>query len=159
MVSLPALHIRPPLPTDFQAWLALWDGYNASIGRVGPTALSTEVARGTWLRLFDEAEPVFALLAERHGAVVGLVHYLFLQSTSRPEGTCYLQDLFTQEDQRGQGVGRALIEGVYDAARLARIRRVYWQTHESNVAGRRLYDHVAKHFGFIVYSVDLDAAP
>jgi hypothetical protein len=31
---------------------------------------------------------------------------------------------------------------------------VYWQTHESNAAGRRLYDKVARHLGFIVYSRD-----
>ena len=33
--------------------------------------------------------------------------------------------------------------------------RVYWQTHESNATGRRLYDKVAGHFGFIVYARDL----
>ncbi len=112
-----------------------------------------------WSRFFDDAVPIFALLAERDDEVVGLVHYLYHRSTIRPEGTCYLNDLFTREDQRGQGVGRALIEGVYSAARKARIQRVYWHTHESNAAGRRLYDQVAKNSGFIVYSVDLDPAP
>jgi hypothetical protein len=29
---------------------------------------------------------------------------------------------------------------------------VYWQTHASNAAGRLLYDKVASHDGFIVYS-------
>ena len=106
-----------------------------------------------------EADFLERLLAERDGAVVGLVHYLYHRSTTRPEGTCYLQDLFTAEDQRGHGVGRALIEGVYSAARRARIQRVYWHTHESNAAGRRLYDQVAKNSGFIVYAVDLDAGP
>jgi hypothetical protein len=32
---------------------------------------------------------------------------------------------------------------------------VYWQTHETNAAGRLLYDKVAKHFGFIVYAHDV----
>ena len=118
-----------------------------------------QVTRKTWSQFFDDAVPDFALLAERDGAVVGLVHYLYHRSTTRPEGTCYLQDLFTREDQRGQGVGRALIEGVYSAARKARIQRDYWHTHESNAAGRRLYDQVAEHSGFIVYAVDLAASP
>ena len=99
------------------------------------------------------------MLAERDGVVVGLVHFLYHRSTTRLEGTCYLQDLFTAEDKRGQGVGRALIEGVYSPARRARIQRVYWHTHQGNAAGRRLYDQVAKHSGFVVYSVDLAAAP
>ena len=153
------LRIRPPRQADFDAWLTLWDGYNAFYERAGQTALPLKVTRKTWSQFFDDAVPIFALLAERNGAVVGLVHYLYHRSTIRPEGSCYLNDLFTREDQRGQGVGRALIEGVYSAARRARIQRVYWHTHESNVAGRRLYDQVAKNSGFIVYSVDLEPAP
>jgi len=35
--------------------------------------------------------------------------------------------------------------------------RVYWQTQDSNAAGRRLYDQVARHFGFIVYSHEMQA--
>ena len=57
--------------------------------------------------------------------------------------------------QTTQAIGRALIEGVYERARAAGIRRVYWQTHESNAAGRLLYDKVAKHLGFIVYSHEM----
>jgi hypothetical protein len=48
-----------------------------------------------------------------------------------------------------------LIQGVYDRARAAGIKRVYWQTQESNAAGRLLYDGMAKHIGFIVYSQDV----
>jgi len=44
---------------------------------------------------------------------------------------------------------------VYDAARVAGCSQVYWQTHLTNQAGRSLYDKVAKHRGFIVYSHDL----
>ena len=43
---------------------------------------------------------------------------------------------------------------MYEQARAAGIRRVYWQTQKSNTAGRRLYDKVAKHDGFIVYAAD-----
>jgi GNAT superfamily N-acetyltransferase len=109
----------------------------------------------TWGRFFDAGEPVFALVAEHQGALVGLVHYLFHRSTNRIELTCYLQDLFTAPAARGHGVGRALIEGVYQAAQAAAIRRVYWHTQETNQAGRLLYEKVARHLGFIVYSHDL----
>ena len=95
-----------------------------------------------------------ALVAERDGAVCGLVHYLFHRSTTRIELVCYLQDLFTAHAARGQGVGRALIQAVYARARAAGANRVYWQTHTTNAAGRLLYDKVAQHLGFIVYSHD-----
>jgi GNAT superfamily N-acetyltransferase len=150
-----AVRIRPIEQTDLAAWTPLWDGYNAFYGRAGPTALSPAITAVTWGRFFDRDEPVFALVAERAGRLVGLTHYLFHRSTTRIELTCYLQDLFTAADVRGQGVGRALIFGVYEAARTGGCRDVYWQTHETNSAGRLLYDKVAKHAGYIVYEQDV----
>lgn len=146
--------VRPIQPTDFDAWTPLWDGYNAFYGREGSTALAPEITAVTWARFFDPGEPVFALVAESEGRLLGLAHYLFHRSTTRIEPTCYLQDLFTDHAARGRGVGRRLIEGVYDAARCEGVRRVYWQTHETNAAGRLLYDKVATHGGFIVYGHD-----
>ena len=91
------------------------------------------------------------LVAESGGQLLGLTHYLFHRSTTAIEPTCYLQDLFTTEAARGKGVGRALINGVYRQAKLAGSPRVYWQTHETNLTARRLYDKVAEQSGFIVY--------
>lgn len=153
--GLPGVLVRPVQPPDFAGWNRLWDGYNAFYGRSGDTALSSEVTDATWDRFFDPAEPVFALVAESEGELVGLVHYLFHRSTTRIELICYLEDLFTSSAERGRGIGRALIEGVYQQARDAGITGVYWQTHVSNAAGRLLYDQVARHAGFIVYSQEL----
>jgi GNAT superfamily N-acetyltransferase len=150
-----AVRVRPVEQSDLAAWTPLWDGYNAFYGREGPTALAPEITTVTWGRFFDANEPVFALVAESASRLVGLTHYLFHRSTTRIEPACYLQDLFTAPEVRGRGVGRALILGVYQAARAAGVREVYWQTHESNSAGRLLYDKVAKHAGYIVYEQEV----
>ena len=147
-----SINVRPVEPADLAAWEPLWRGYNTFYGRTGDTALPEVVTRTTWQRFLDPQEPVFALVADDHGSLLGLAHYLFHRSTTRIAMTCYLQDLFTQPDARGQGVGRALIEAVCARVREQGLQRVYWQTHESNLAGRRLYDQVAQHEGFIVYS-------
>jgi GNAT superfamily N-acetyltransferase len=60
-------------------------------------------------------------------------------------------DLFTAEEARGKGVGRALIDSVYGYARKAGSPRVYWQTHETNAVAMRVYDKVAERSGFVVY--------
>ncbi len=143
--------VRPVARADFAQWLPLWQGYNAFYGRSGPTALQDEVTQTTWARFFDAYEPVQALVAESEGRLVGLVHYLFHRSTISIAPTCYLQDLFTSEAARGKGVGKALIEAVYDAAKRAGAARVYWHTHETNSTAMRLYDHVAERSGFVVY--------
>ena len=149
------LNVREARREDFDAWLPLWDGYNAFYGRSGPTALPREITAILWARLLDPAEPVHALVAERDGALIGLVHYLFHRSTTMDGPICYLNDLFTAAEARGGGVGKALIGAVYDAARAAGSTRVYWQTHETNLTAMRLYDQVATKSGFLVYRKEL----
>ena len=142
--------VRPLRPADREQWQPLWDGYNRFYERVLPP----EITEVTWGRFFDADEPVFAAVAERGGQPVGLVHYLYHRSTTLIEDVCYLQDLFTASEARGAGVGRALIEHVYDAAATAGLSRVYWQTHEANPA-RKLYDQVATLSPFRRYVKDL----
>ncbi len=147
--------VRAVTPQDYDAWRPLWDEYNAFYERTGPTALPEEVNETTWRRFFDASEPVHCIVAERDGKVVGFCHYIYHRSTSRLERMCYLQDLFTAPDYRGHGIGRALIMQVYEIAKEAGSKRVYWLTHTTNTPGRTLYDKVAKNFGFIQYAKDV----
>ncbi len=143
--------VRPVARQDYDQWLSLWEGYNAFYGRSGATALPAEITRTTWTRFFDEYEPVHALVAESGGRLLGLTHYIFHRSTTAIGPNCYLQDLFTSEAARGKGIGRALINAVYEKAKVAGSPRVYWQTHETNLTAMRLYDKVAERSGFLVY--------
>jgi GNAT superfamily N-acetyltransferase len=142
-----ALTIRCAVPADFDRWLPLWEGYNTFYKRTVPA----EVTRTTWSRFFDAYEPMHAIVAECDGRLLGLVHYLFHRNTAMLAPTCYLQDLYTIAESRGQGVGRALIEAVYERAQAAGSPRVYWMTQEDNATARRLYDRVAERSGFIQY--------
>jgi GNAT superfamily N-acetyltransferase len=146
---------------DYAEWLPLWEGYNRFYGRFDATALPDAITRVTWERFFDAYEPMYAMVApdiaaEKTGRLVGLVHYLWHRSTITIEPTCYLQDLFTTEGARGRGVGRALIEAVYEQARLAGVAQVYWRTHATNAMARRLYDQVAEESGSLVYKKRLE---
>jgi GNAT superfamily N-acetyltransferase len=144
--------VRPVQPGDLEAWRPLWDGYNAFYGREGPTALPEEVTRITWDRFFDAGEPVYCFVAEApDGGLLGIVHYLYHRSTTGIGPNCYLQDIFTVPEARGQGVGKALIEAVYERARADGCGRVYWHTRETNTTAMRLYDQVAEGGGIVVY--------
>jgi GNAT superfamily N-acetyltransferase len=147
--------VRDVEQADRDQWLPLWEGYNAFYGRSGTTALPAEITAVTWDRFFDASEPVHCLVADDNGRLVGLTHYIFHRSTTALQPICYLQDLFTSADARGQGVGRALISAVYDRAKSAGAPRVYWQTHETNLTAQRLYEAVAERSGFIVYRKSL----
>jgi GNAT superfamily N-acetyltransferase len=146
-VPATTLVIRPVVAADFPQWLPLWTGYNTFYKRVLPD----EVTQATRSRFFDPAEPVQALVAEENGQLLGLVHYLLHRATAMIEYNCYLADLFTNQAARSKSVGKALIEAVYEKARLAGCSRVYWQTHETNAVAQILYNNVAERSGFIAY--------
>lgn len=144
--------VRFVLAEDFPQWLKLWSGYNEFYGRVGDQALPKEVTEATWARFFDSSEPMRSVVAVTdEGRLLGFANYLFHRNTAAIGLVCYLQDLFTRDGERGRGVGRALIEAVYENAKVQGSNRVYWQTHESNVAAMKLYDKVAQKSGFLVY--------
>lgn len=141
------LAIRPVGPGERTAWEPLWQGYL----RFYESSQTPEATDILWQRLHDPKEPMHVLGAYRDGRPIGIVHYLYHRSCWTVGDYCYLQDLFVLPDVRGGGVGRALIEAVYDAARKAGASRVYWNTHETNATARILYDKVAEHTGFIQY--------
>lgn len=151
MASMASLSVRAIEPADRAQWEPLWQGYNAFYGRAGDTALDAKIVNTTWQRFFDDAEPVHALVAHSGDQLLGITHFMYHRSMIRIEPVCYLADLFTAPAARGQGVGKALIEAVYQHARLCKVSYVYWRTSEDNQTARRLYDHVAQYSGSVVY--------
>lgn len=139
--------VKPVGEGERAAWEPLWAGYLTFYKTSVPSATSDV----TWSRFHDPAERMHLLGAYVDGKLTGIVHYIFHRSTWTPGNYCYLQDLFVDDSARGLGLGRALIEAVYDKARAAGASRVYWLTHETNAQARILYDQVADRPGFIQY--------
>ena len=141
------MEIRPIGKDDRVSWEVLWQGYL----RFYESSQTPEASDATWFRLHDPAEPMHGLGGYVNGHLLGIVHYLFHRSFWTVGNYCYLQDLFVSEEARGKGLGRALIEAVYERARDAGASRVYWLTQESNATARALYDKLADRSGFIQY--------
>lgn len=145
------LEIRRLEPSDYEAWLPLWQGYQTFY----KVDLGPEVTRTTWARFHDPAEPIFGLGAFADGTLLGITHYIFHRSGWSVGPSCYLQDLFTVAEARGKGVGRALIEAVALEAKRAGAARLYWLTHETNTVAMALYDKVAVKSGFVQYRKEI----
>ncbi len=139
--------VRPLAPADEAVWRRLWAEYLAFYETTRPE----EVFAATWARLHDPAEPIHGLVAERDGAVIGIVHYIFHRHCWSVADACYLQDLYVSPQIRGSGAGRTLIEAVYAAADAAGAASVYWMTQEFNYRGRMLYDRIGRKTPFIRY--------
>jgi GNAT superfamily N-acetyltransferase len=142
-----SLRIRPVTEAQHDAWLPLWRGYQAFY----KTDIAPEVSEVTWKRLLDPTEPMGAALAWSGAEAVGLVHHIRHRSCWTIGDYLYLQDLFVSPAARGAGVGRKLIEYVYDIAQAAGCSRVHWLTHETNTDAMLLYDRIAERSGFVQY--------
>lgn len=141
--------IRPLTSDDHADWHRLWTAYLAFYD----TALDAQVYDVMFARLLgDDAQDFSGLIAEVDGRPVGLAHYLVHRHGWKIENVCYLQDLYADKDVRGQGVGRALIEGVYTAADAQDAPSVYWMTQDTNAHARKLYDRVGSLTPFIKYA-------
>jgi GNAT superfamily N-acetyltransferase len=144
------LDISPPTAADRNRWNVLARSYKTFYETELPDSKYDEI----WHRLLI-ADGIFGFGARLQGNLVGIAHYLF-HRTIWMEEACYLQDLFVDEAARGQGVARALIERVAQAAREHNASRFYWQTRQDNTTARSLYDKIAIHKGFIRYDFPLE---
>jgi GNAT superfamily N-acetyltransferase len=142
-----SIQILPLSEHQHVAWLPLWRGYQTFY----EVDIAPEVSAVTWSRLLDPAEPMGAALAWDGPTAVGLVHHIRHRSCWTIGDYVYLQDLFVSPDKRGAGIGRKLIEYVYELARHQACARVHWLTHETNTDAMLLYDRIAERSGFVQY--------
>lgn len=140
--------LRPLTASDLGQWEPLWRAYLAFYEAKVPN----EVYETTWQRLLmPDRDPYGLCAVTGSGRLVGIVHYLFHVTCWAIAPNCYLQDLYVADDARGQGVGRALIQAVYEAADRRGVADVYWTTQHFNHAARHLYDSIGVLTPFIKY--------
>lgn len=90
--------------------------------------------------LFDAGATAHAIVAEQGGRLVGMAIYFFNYSTWQGRNGLYLEDLFVEPEQRGAGIGKALL------ARLAAIAverdcgRFEWSVLDWNTPAIEFYE-------------------
>jgi len=145
------INIRPLTVEDEPVWRSLWQAYLAFY----ETTLPEEIYRSSFDRMLagnaGAPNEFRGMIAEVDSKPVGLVHYQFHRHGWKIENVCYLQDLYVDPSVRGTGLGRALIEAVYDAADKEGSPAVYWLTQEFNTTARQLYDRIAVLSPFVKY--------
>ncbi len=132
--------------TDEAEWRRLWADYLTFY----KTTVTADVTAMTFARLLSEDQHEFlCLVVDTGDSIGGLVHFLYHRDTWTVANSCYLEDLYVDPALRGTGLGRALIEAVYDHAVGA--AGVYWMTQSFNTVGRRLYDRIGTLTPFVQY--------
>jgi GNAT superfamily N-acetyltransferase len=145
------LTIRAIEERDKVQWLKLWAGYLEFY----KSTISPEQTELTWKRLINNELKMFGFVAESEEGVIGFTHCLFRPSTWTETDYCYLEDLFVDPNIRGKGVGRALMNKVFELAKEKNSKRVYWTTQEFNETARILYDSITPVSEFVQYRLGL----
>jgi GNAT superfamily N-acetyltransferase len=143
--------IRAIEEKDKDQWLNLWAGYLEFY----KSTISTEQTELTWKRLINNELKMFGFVAENEEGVIGFTHCLFRPSTWTETDYCYLEDLFVDPLIRGKGVGRALMDKVFELAREKKSKRVYWTTQEFNKTARVLYDSITPVSEYVQYRLPI----
>lgn len=146
-----ALTIRAIEEKDKDQWLKLWAGYLEFY----KSTISLEQTELTWKRLINNELKMFGFVAESEEGIIGFTHCLFRPSTWTETDYCYLEDLFVNPNIRGKGVGRSLMDKVFELAKEKKSKRVYWTTQEFNKTARILYDSITPVSEFVQYRLPI----
>jgi GNAT superfamily N-acetyltransferase len=145
------LKIRAIEEKDKDQWLKLWAGYLEFY----KSTILPEQTELTWKRLINNELKMFGFVAESEDEIIGFTHCLFRPSTWTETDYCYLEDLFVDPNIRGKGIGRALMNKVFELAKEKNSKRVYWTTQEFNKTARVLYDSITPVSEFVQYRLPL----
>lgn len=151
MTETTEIVIRDAAPRDEASWRRLWSGYTEFY----QVDVPQEVTALTWSRVLDPDAPMFARIAERGGEIGGFSISMLHPSTWAAGLNCYLEDLFVDQNMRGHGVGRALIDDLLDLAKNRGWDRLYWHTDAGNETARTLYDSYTEADNFVRYRIPL----
>src|SRR5690606_19067537 len=99
------IEIRTVDAADRTAWGRLFRGYRDFYGMEH----DERVIETVWGWLMDPAHELVGHVAVREGRPVAIAHWRLFARPSRGATAIFLDDLFTDPDQRGTGVGSTLI--------------------------------------------------
>lgn len=106
---------------DYNAWLTLWRSYLTFY----ETTLPLETIEQIWQNLLDDNVSIYGFGAWNDNTLIGITHVVLHPNTWNTTQCCYLEDLYVDNAIRGQGIGRKLIDHVYNFASEQGCNRVY----------------------------------
>ena len=90
--------------------------------------------------LFGDPPAAYALLAVHNDRLVGMAAYSFLWPAAGVSLSLYLKELYVAESHRRTGVGRLLMQSIFQVARERECGRVEWATDDANSDAQKFYD-------------------
>jgi len=149
-----SIEVRPVRDGDFFAWLDVYAEY----ARFYETELTDQKALVLWSWLTDPEHEEDGYVAVDGERIVGLAHVREFARPLEGDRGLFLDDLFVVEEERGKGVGSALIQKARALAEERGLGVVQWITAQDNATAQKLYDAVASRTSWVTYEIDLASA-
>jgi GNAT superfamily N-acetyltransferase len=130
------MNIRPVEPGDLPGLLALLRAKAEFDGCPDSLRATVESLRDALCR---PAPLAHALVAERQGRLTGMATYYAIFSSFIVKPGLWLDDLYVEEEARGQGIGKALMERLCGIALQGGCGRVDWHVSKFNERGIKFY--------------------
>ncbi|USI74156.1 GNAT family N-acetyltransferase [Sphingomonas morindae] len=134
-----SVHVRRAAPEDVPALLGLVRALAAY--ERAPDAVEADAA-ALDRALFGATAHAHALVAERHGRVVGMAIWFLSFSTWTGRPGLYLEDLFVEPEARGLGLGRALFAALAREAVARGCARMDWAVLDWNRPAMDFYERL-----------------
>jgi GNAT superfamily N-acetyltransferase len=147
------IEIRAVSPEEYEELLPMIAAYQAFY----EAADIDEARNREFFRRFVAPSEVGMLLAAReHGRLVGYACLYWHFTSVDARETVLMNDLFVDSDERGRGIGRALIEASAEVARDRGAANLQWATAPDNHTAQRLYDSMTSNRDeWVEYELDL----
>lgn len=146
------VQVRPIDDGDHARWRELFTAY----GVFYETEFPASVLDGVWAWIRDPEHPVMCFVAvDDAGTIVGFAHVREQPDTFTAGPGWYLDDLFTDPDARGHGIGTALIAAINEHAARHGGGTLRWITAADNERAQRVYDRVATRTTWVTYEKEI----
>jgi GNAT superfamily N-acetyltransferase len=131
--------VAPAEPQHLEAIAALLGEMERFYGATEAEPLE-HLTRRITEALFSEPPAAHALLAWDDAQLVGMAAYSFVWPAARFTRSLYLKDLFVVEGHRRRGIGRLLMDGLFEIGKTYRCSRVEWTADRDSAEARRFYE-------------------
>lgn len=129
------VNVRTAQPADLDSLVSLL----AELFSIEQDFVFDELRQRRGLALMLENERGCVLVAEVEGQVVGMCTGQLLVSTAEGGLSLLVEDVVVQEQWRGRGVGRLLVEAISDWARVNKVSRLQLLADRNNVPALDFY--------------------
>lgn len=131
--------VAPAAPRDVVAVATLLAEMDRFYGATDIASLDHRI-RQINHALFSNTAAAHALLARDGAQLVGFASYSFLWPAADLTRSLFLKELYVTEEHRRKGVGKALMERLFEIAAEHECSRVEWTSDNTNIDAQRFYE-------------------